>query len=56
MQYEISYDESVLLVMYHLNTGLLGVGFEKYGNVAALKSDAVQHLFDVCQLLLFSLA
>jgi len=29
------------------DTGLLGVGFEKYGNIEALKSDPIHHLFDV---------
>jgi len=27
--------------------GLLGVGFEKYGDVEALKSNPIHHLFDV---------
>ena len=31
----------------YLVVGLLGVGFEKYGDIEALKSNPIHHLFDV---------
>jgi len=35
----------IFILLYY--AGLLGVGFEKYGDTEALESDPIQHLFDV---------
>jgi hypothetical protein len=48
------YHDKVILLTTHIAvSGLLGVGFTKYGSMDSLRTNPVQHLFDVSNIIKF---